>query len=618
MVSIISIGVSNYKKLSPIKCAHSDAKKVYNAFEYTLNTNFSHFNSLCVFDIHAYNFEKLIEILEISFSENDALIVYFSGHGEIIDDEFFFCFSNDDEKKRKLGKVSLNRTSELFRELKAKVILIIDSCHSGAALGLSKSKYIFKRSNISVITSTESYRESEYDLEGSKFTNVFCTALKNLYEEQQKISLLNIVKNIKELGYSDVLISVQEGLDDVEIGENTTVTLNKNFSEDFIKKAISSTQSIREMLWYQANGIPSSIKYEILENYLDLKLSDPSWLVRRSIGTFVNSIPENDKKYHIIKKYLLSPNWMTNCIGLIGGRYSLHIDEIKELYLKHLRRDKHVDSIWLANLYLIDNKYYDLEVLLSSRLSRTSWGILDIWQRLIKHQKNAKDIIIKIKSVIKDKNLLIDLYNHIWFENIYFDELKNEFDNSLLLNNVKKCKLIEFLYKKEKRGLIVDSRTKWLYSLLYGNWRDQLSLDFEDYIDCFKESLLLNELKLLEKLPSVEMRMAIFQFFSQYKDKYIDFYNSLQWGLKDKHPWVRRVALDFFKKDDINKLSLNDEFDTNLYPGLFDFILKANSIGVNIADYLPKYTFTRKENQSLEYYLGNIEISPQSSNKGRK
>ena len=65
MVSIISIGVSNYKKLSPIKCAHSDAKKVYNAFEYTLNTNFSHFNSLCVFDIHAYNFEKLIEILEI-------------------------------------------------------------------------------------------------------------------------------------------------------------------------------------------------------------------------------------------------------------------------------------------------------------------------------------------------------------------------------------------------------------------------------------------------------------------------------------------------------------------------------------------------------------------------
>lgn len=618
MVSIISIGISNYRYLPTISCAHSDAKKVYNAFEYTLKSNFSHFNSLCVFDIHNSHFEKLIEISEISFSANDTFIVYFSCHGEIIEDEFFLCFSNDDKHREKAGKVSLSRTFELLSNIKAKVIFILDSCYSGAALSLSKSKYIFKRSNISVITSTESYRESEYDLEGSKFTNVFCTALKNLYEDQQKISLINIVKNIKELGYSNFLINVQEGLPDVEIGEKVTVTLNRNFSKDFVKKAINSTELIREMLWYQINEIPSSIKCEILENYLDVEISDPSWLVRRSIGTFIYSIPENDKKHQIIKKCLLSPNWMTNCIGLIGGRYSLHIDEIKGLYLKHLRRDKYVDSIWLANLYLIDNKYCDLEVLLSSRLSKTSWGILDIWQRLIKHQKNAKDIIIKIKSVIKDKNLLIDLYNHIWFENIYFDELKNEFDNSLLLNKLKKCKLIEFLYKKEKRGLIVDSRTKWLYSLLYGNWRDQLSLDFEDYIDCFKESLLLNELKLLEKLPSVEMRMAIFQFFSQYKDRYIDFYNSLQWGLKDKHPWVRRVALDFFKKDDINKLSLNDEFDTNLYPGLFDFILKANSIGVNIADYLPKYTFTRKETRSLEYYLGNIEISSQSSDKGRK
>ena len=431
----------------------------------------------------------------------------------------------------------------------------------------------------------------------------------NLYEEAREITLVNLIKNMERLGGNEALINVQEGECDVVLSVGHFANASKRFSRDFLDRALDSRLQLREMLWYQAKGIPSTLKFEILNEYLDSEISEPSWLVRRAMGTFIYSINETNTKHEIIKRFLQSSDWMRNCVGLIGGRNSLSNEEIKELFIGYLRnKDISIDSIWLANLYLLDNNFDDLDTILSSKLIHTSWGILEIFRRysIFSDDDKLVELVTKLNQLIKDKELLSPLHNYIWLDGKYYNLLKRNISKEILLNELKESELDNQLFHSEKRGNIEDVGIKWLYSFLYGSWRDQLILNLRDFLECSPESKIMQEFRMIKKNPTVEFRMYIFQYISQnieVFDNYENVLEGIEWGLSDPHPWVRRVSLNLFRNNPIIETAFENTIDSNLYPGLFDLILEGKSVNIDVSSYIERYQFNTREKKSLNFYL---------------
>lgn len=605
MTSLLAIGIEEYNTFADIPCAYSDAFSVYNTLNNVLKNTFLSSTSICLKNIDDNQFLEMLSMYQLLVESDDKLIVYFSGHGEIIKDEFYFCFSNDNKRDPKKGKIPLKILNDKLENINCHIILILDSCHSGAALNLSIKNNIYLKSKISTLTSSEAYNGSQFDDVGSFFTKAFCDSLQYLHNQEEDITLNNIYKAMKLHNYSFAKINVQEGEVDIELEEKIKYSYSNTFLDDIITKYLKYSIALREMLWYQTEDIPLSAKHKLLNKYKVIKLSEPSWLVRRAIGTFIYKLKEDNKKIEYLKYFLYSSNWMDNCIGLIGARYSLQNYEIQNLYKGFLTEQTFMDSCWLANLYLTDSNIIDVKLLMKSNFIKSSWGVLDLWQRLEKHYENKMDLLFIVKENI-DSHLLVGLLNHIALENKYYDILKINIDKTLLNEDLLKSKFVHMLYVSKSRGSIKNIKSKWLYSGIYGNWRNHTNLDYSHYIDNTNLETIQNELNFMKSLPLVEMRMSLFQFFLENKQDYEELLPYLTWGLNDSHPWVVREAVKLFDLE-----LIQDKIDTNIdrlvYPGFFDLVIELSKKGFNISTFLNKYKLTKQEKSVLEHFL-KLEI----------
>lgn len=116
---------------------------------------------------------------------------------------------------------------------------------------------------------------------------------------------------------------------------------------------------------------------------------------------------------------------------------------------------------------------------------------------------------------------------------------------------------------------------------MYGSWRNNLVVDLTRFINNLSADDAAKELSMASMLPLVEMRMSVFNSIESFPNLIDDYSKSLIWGLKDKHPWVRREALKVFKNlGFIGDLVSYEDIDRFIYPGLLDLLIELRNSNV--------------------------------------
>lgn len=596
---LISVGIKKCKDESfgDIPCAFNDANLVYETLKKVLSPDFSDSNSVCLTGPTADEFKAVVKMFKRNLSETDNLIIYFSGHGELINnDSLALLFSDADSDGE--GRYKLLQLKDILGQVKFQTIVVLDCCHSGAALNIANNTNVFSNEKISVLASSSPFGRAAFDDSGSIFTRLFCNVFNQINEEGKPVSLRVLAEEIESLGHR-CYVNTPNGYPNIVLKKSTIlIEDNRDFQRRFLMRINESDTTTREMHWYYLMDLPETTKLEVLRNYFEKNVSEPHWLVRRAIGTLISGLKDFKHKEKFVLDLLRSSDWMAQCIGLIGARKELDHESIRDEVKNILSSDTQVDAIWLANLYLSDSKYPDIDFALSSSLSNTPWGVLDIWIRY--SEKMEKSILLeKIKSKV-DVSLLKPLFLHMYFED-------GSIEDEELLEQAKKSKLIPFLYELKKRGETKSAKQKWLFSSLYGSWRDQLDLKLRDFFYHNHDEDIRTDLELAAELPLVEMRMAIFQYMTIYTDLLEEYYPLLKWGLNDPHPWVRRTAIRALRENrTLLKEAFQEEINGQLYPGKLDFILEAISLGINCDDYISKHRLNRSEVDSIEWATHNI------------
>src|SRR5437870_7061889 len=113
--------------------------------------------------------------------EIDELFFYYSGHGDLFKDDFFFLFSDFDEKRRNQTSLTNNELDSMLKTLSPKLVVkVVDACHAGVAYvkepdALAKQLQASQGSfsNCYFMFSSQSSQGSFQDTKLSDFTEAF-------------------------------------------------------------------------------------------------------------------------------------------------------------------------------------------------------------------------------------------------------------------------------------------------------------------------------------------------------------------------------------------------------------------------------------------------------------
>ena len=99
--------------------------------------------------------------------------------------------------------------------------------------------------------------------------------------------------------------------------------------------------------------------------------------------------------------------------------------------------------------------------------------------------------------------------------------------------------------------------------------------------------------------------MDVLSYFQNSPDNFQKFSKSLRWALYDKHFWVRREAVKLFKQSVAidNFYFQDEEYKSNLYPGVLDLFLELPQDVYNMALESFSASFTPNDLNSLNHYV---------------
>ena len=132
---MVAVSVSDYQDTSmSLKYAVKDGRDIRNAMAKTALTSFDEIITDTLFNTDATkpNIQKLRQTLS-TLSSNDAVVLYFSGHG-FLDKEgdFFYGTFNVNADKPGINGMAFKEIESLFDSCKAlKRLILLDACHSG-------------------------------------------------------------------------------------------------------------------------------------------------------------------------------------------------------------------------------------------------------------------------------------------------------------------------------------------------------------------------------------------------------------------------------------------------------------------------------------------------------
>ena len=259
----------------------------------------------------------------------------------------------------------------------------------------------------------------------------------------------------------------------------------------------------------------------------------------------------------VLINLLDSGYWQEQCIALIGLRYLIRQEsDVYKVVVSSVEngRISKIDAVWLANLYATDNPEYQPTVFFNTLLNNSPWGAIELYKGW--HSKEPESM---------------------WSSHKFTAQVMQEYrlTNGL---EISANELWKSIYKLPKRGRFPENtKAKFLLSALYGNWRDQISTDFKMYFETHYYQETADQLQTLCDIPSAERRMALFYYLKENEEQGKQFANSVVWGLKDSHPWVKRTAAEFYLRcpgfEDILKQSYMEMQNDERYPGILDFYL---------------------------------------------
>lgn len=590
MVAMISVGIENSNnQLKDIPCAYADAIKIYDTFVKVLGNNIKKSASVCVKNITTIEYRALISALSLSMEKDDIFIFFFSGHG--IQDangklQLVFSDYSDEDKK---GTIFLEEIVLNLKKYDCPIFIILDCCHSGAGITESINNDYKLESSISIMTSTGAAGQDKINSEGSLFTNNICTALFHIMDNEKQITIHNIFSYIKK-NYSNGKLVIGGGKQDVVLSKTERKQYPEDFFPAFIHKIKHENYEMREALWYSVGYLPIEIKIDILTGYLkenQNSCNELSWRVRRAIGS-VYEFGNNEKIDDYIKKLIHSEKWTDKCVGYICARKSKdkNITDLMYMDLMNSKEEYPMDLVWLLMLYLSDNlsdieKEMVSERLFDSNLVQSAWGVMEIWKTYF----NGYDTNKKLE-VFKSK-ISAEVYEQLRIELYFRDKLSGDIK---FPDQIKEyVPFVKKLYQCNTRGKIgVSEKNKWIFSILYGNWRDQVDITSEFEKKWKSERNKNKLLRALGYIPSVEIKMAILDYLSRIvkeEKEQLDV-DSLKWALQDLHPWVIRSALPLFLENQkIVQDNINQNTDMMIYPGVFDLAIELTRQGFSEVDY---------------------------------
>ena len=136
---VLSIGVSDYSEpLTDLRAASNDARMIANVFEKQHGKIYQDVQSKILIDKDADS-EKIMSALTSlpEMTPNDVVVIFMAGHG--IQDQngiYYFCSYGTDISDLKGSGLNWAKFENIVSNFKAgKVILFLDTCHSGDILG---------------------------------------------------------------------------------------------------------------------------------------------------------------------------------------------------------------------------------------------------------------------------------------------------------------------------------------------------------------------------------------------------------------------------------------------------------------------------------------------------
>lgn len=577
MVALLSVGISKYmneKSYKNIPCAYDDAKQIYKVLEDVIGREFKHCCSTCLNNIMASELRCLLPLLPMSLESEDVFIFYFSGHGsKNANGRLKLVFSDADEKGKR-GLIELSEIVSILSAFHCNIIIILDCCYSGSAVCEinQNNEYLDKR--ISILSSSGAISSSAYNQCGSVFTAYLSDAIYQLYNQQKKITLNEIYEYIHKR-YSKCCIAIGGGESDISIGCDEDSYADDVFLNKFICKINTYNFELREAMWYSLIDLPDKQKIHVLNCFKRANsgcVIDMSWRVRRAIGSLISSIYELEKRKKVVRDLTDSKVWMERCIGYIGGRKDNDTCILEKMKKDALNKENPMDLVWLASLYISDrNKDSFKDDIFKTNLTETTWGVIEIW-KLFYEKDELDTALAKFKNQVKNEEYMqLCLYLYLKGYQISID--KDQY-NPMIWEYEEQ---IKDLYNSQKRGRTSGKVNKWIWSIMNGNWRDQVNLqeNLRNYMRVNTKQKNKEFLQALRYTPCVEIKMGIFDYFSSDlgKDSCNKYKTELVWGIEEQHPWVIRTAVAIFRGN--NELvqrfiKIRDDSDKCIYPGGYD------------------------------------------------
>lgn len=588
MIYLISCGIStsdNSQDMSPIPCASLDARKVFATF----NLHFRDFcveHSIVLLDVKKMFFLEFLEETLGYLTDKDILVVYFTGHGQI----------NKNQGLNILLRDSYMSSSILMDTLvpaEKHVVLILDCCHAGAALHMTNMEDVMNNNTITVIASCTPLRLAQFDKINSVFTKKLCESIEVLDASNEDITIVNLVKKIKALGYSQVYSRVETGKTDLLLQSGKKEEKPIHFTNVFLNKIKVDKNILREIMWYALgnSSVGYITQYNVLNQFFLQNNYEGSWFVRRAIGSLISNLPQNENNVIELEKKLIdSSSWIQVCIGLVATRYENN-DKIKDIRKNICGSDRYpMDAIWLANLYFSD--YNNEELFFPANMLKSSWGVIDLYCRYA----DKPNIINEFEKLIPH------MYKQVLERHKRLLNVRNLKDNSLA----------GLLYNKGDRGRTpINDKDKWLHSVLFGKWRDYRQANLDEYFINFSNKQIVTELEGAFEIPQIDCKIALLDYISVNERLKEEYKNYLKWGLKDEHPWVRRSAIKIYDRE-LNLLkntAFYDKIDMDIYPGVLDLIIEGATLSRDrdwhdfLKSYIEKYDFTIGEKKALMNYI---------------
>ena len=185
----IIFGVSEYQNYTSLDACKNDAELVNKIF-----LKLGKFDDMCVLAGNIKGFEAKQKLTEFVNNHKNAsvdeLVFYYTGHGARFDDDFFYVFSDFNEKRKEVTALRNSELDGLIRNLSPGLtVKVIDACYSGSTYikseddikpTLEKSAKENKLGNLYFLHSSSSEETSLANDLYSFFTYSFCRSVTDL------------------------------------------------------------------------------------------------------------------------------------------------------------------------------------------------------------------------------------------------------------------------------------------------------------------------------------------------------------------------------------------------------------------------------------------------------